>query len=225
MFSFSKIELFKQCPRKYKFRYIEKIPVNVKMPHLIKGSNVHKVLETHNTEKFLETYSSMGEEVKTIINKFVNSDLGIDILSPKSVREAEIFFNSDIKPCLKEDAIFVGYIDRINLRGDTVELIDFKTGKYKDLKYQSFDQLITYALYIHNKTNINSIKLRYVYVEHLKENVLDFEKKSVELHTELLKKSMNDIENTTKEDSFTKNMTKLCDWCEYKELCLENKYS
>lgn len=218
MYSFSRISLFNQCQYQFKFRYVDEIPSKPR-PHLQKGSNVHEILEHFGLESFDEIFNKFNCEEQLIANNFINSDLGKDILSKKSVREYEIFFDENINPCQKKDAIFVGYIDRVNFHNNEIEIIDFKTGKYKDEKYQDYSQLIFYALYIFKKYNVETIKIRFVYVEHLKENTMILTREIVENYTNLIKENIKKIENTIKENNFTKNETKLCDWCDYKEIC------
>jgi hypothetical protein len=46
MYSFSQIQLFAQCPRKYQYKYIEKIPTEFESsPDLLLGQAVHATLE------------------------------------------------------------------------------------------------------------------------------------------------------------------------------------
>jgi ATP-dependent helicase/DNAse subunit B len=47
VYSFSQLQLFQQCPRKYQYKYIDKIKEKEfeSSPDLILGQSVHKVLE------------------------------------------------------------------------------------------------------------------------------------------------------------------------------------
>ena len=211
-FSFSRIELFKHCPYKFKLKYIDEIKVKQEFKHLIKGKKVHSLLEN------FETFQNDNTEESLIVQRFSESDLGKDILTKKSLRELEIKLNDKLEPC-NDDHKLIGYIDRVNITENGLELIDFKTGKYKEPQYQSFDQLITYAIYCFQKLNVNEIKLRYVYVEHLRENSLTLKREYLDLHKSKLQNDIKVIEETT---DYFKNKTKLCDWCEYKEICQAN---
>ena len=68
-----------------------------------------------------ENNEAAQKAYKEIIDKFVNSDIGKDIFSKKSIKEYQIKLDSRINPC-KSDHIFVGYVDRIN-QSDILELI------------------------------------------------------------------------------------------------------
>lgn len=99
-YSFSKLDLFKQCKRKYKYRYIDKLSGDLILPALVKRKRVHSLLEHFGTDykpDFKATKLEL-QEVYDIFNRFIKSDLGKEILAPKSVREFHIKFDSDLKP-------------------------------------------------------------------------------------------------------------------------------
>ena len=221
-YSFSKISTYQQCPLQYKFQYIDKLPTKPSI-HLIKGSKVHSMLE--NIEAF--EYDP-NTEYHDIIKNFIESPLGQEILSPPSIREHKIKLNENLEAddsLKKDETRFVGFIDRINLRIETspsggitqtVELIDFKTGKYKEPKYQDYHQLILYGLYMFNKYKLDKIFLRFVYVEHNLENTLLLDKSSYDVYKSKLQKDIETIEQDT---TFAKKPSKLCPWCDFKDLC------
>ena len=215
-YSFSKLDLFKQCKRKYKYRYIDKLSGDLILPALVKGKRVHSLLEHFGTDykpDFKATKSEL-QEVYDIYNRFIKSDLGKEILAPKSVREFHIKFDSDLKPTILKPS-FEGYIDRVNV-GDSIELIDFKTGKFKES--QNFDQLSIYATWFLQKyPKFKSVKLRYVYVEHLKENTMEFS------DFEPIKANvLNMIKQIESESIFDRNITPLCDYCDFKSICFKS---
>lgn len=275
-FSFSQISMFKNCQRSWYYRYIEKLPV-VLGPQLKKGSQVHLLLEhfeifqdfknfknlkSSNIEIFNdENFKNFNEfekqdfleafnnpEVFQIVENFSNSELGKTILSRKSIREFEFMFNEKIEPTFeKESSIFIGYIDRINIFDGQIELIDYKTGKYKEPKFQDFSQLLIYAVYIFQRYNFKKINLRFVYVEHNLENSITLNYNDYEIHKFML---LNDIQNILKcsnieisndekfdisnfknlnienfknsnIENFKCSVKKLCLWCDFKEFCQE----
>lgn len=233
MYSFSRVQTFNQCKRKFKYNYIDKLPTKFN-PAFAKGKAIHSILESWGLETPQESRDKENIE-KTqkhfdIVNNFINSTLGQDIMSKKSAREVEFFLDKDLNPCEKENANFVGYIDRVNYFENAeanVELIDFKTGKYKELKWQDFSQLMIYSIYIFKKYKVDKIKLRFVYVEHNLENDLIIERDSIK---EVESKLLNDIASieeltknfilTNNENIFERNVTKLCDYCDFKDICI-----
>lgn len=215
-YSFSKLDLFKQCKRKYKYRYIDKLSGDLILPALVKGKRVHSLLEHFGSDfkpDFKATESEL-QEVYDIYNRFIKSNLGKEILAPRSVREFHIKFDSDLKPTFLKPK-FEGYIDRVNV-GDSIELIDFKTGKFKES--QNYDQLSIYATWFLQKyPKFKSVKLRYVYVEHLKENTMDFSD-----FESVKNKVLNTIKQIESESAFDRNITPLCDYCDFKSICFKS---
>lgn len=235
-FSFSNLELYKKCKLAWKRRYIDKLEPTIKInSHLEKGSKVHLILEHYEyfinltedsdlVKKWKEQFNfkNLDTILKSpeaeIVRTFAKSELGINILSKKSKREETIMFNSEIEPYFgdTETCKFIGFIDRINV-SEHLELIDYKTGKYKDQQYQHYDQLIIYALYMFLRyKHLNYIKIRFVYVEHLKENALELDRKMINYWKNYLKEMINTIENS---NNFEPNFQPLCPWCEYVLMC------
>lgn len=225
-FSYSKISTFKQCPYKYKLIYIDKLAKTEVNEALIKGSKIHSLLENY------ETLDSNAEYADIVLN-FARSAIGNDILSKQSTREHCVKFDKDLNAndnLSKDETYLIGYIDRINAytettpQGETIskiDLIDFKTGKYKDPRFQDYEQLGIYGLYMFSKyPKLESLKLRYVYVEHSKENSKTMTKEEVPVKKQLLKNDLHEIENT---QNFEKKPHRLCDWCEFKSFCKPNK--
>ena len=215
-FSHSKLELYKQCPRKFKYRYIDKLPTKP-FEHLAKGSEVHRLLEIYGNEDL----KSDIKEAYNIALKFSESEIGKEILSQKSKRELCIKFK-DFEPIDSDsnDYDFIGYIDRVNFTNSGLELIDYKTGKYKDPKYQDFQQLIIYAIWFFKKySSLTEIKIRFVYVEHLQENSIVLTRDKIDDILNNLKILVKTIEL---DQDFHKKPNSLCDWCDFKEQCLSD---
>ena len=218
-YSFSKLSTHNQCNRKFKYTYIEKAPKSEKdMTPLLKGGAVHSILE-HYPNK---SPHKLAEKYQHIANKFLETDIAKEIFFGDSVREYDFGLTKDLKPTKYNDkeALFRGSIDYI-FTTDKLNLIDFKTGKAKEQKWQSFDQLMFYAIYFFQKyPNINEINISYVYVEH--ENYHN----SIILERQYLKNYISQlltlIKNVETDTEFKKNESKLCDWCEFKEYCTKD---
>lgn len=202
----------------------------IKNTTLVDSSNTN-ILETSNSSKLdlnnttkvvnlklLKTFEN--PEYSSIVENFIKSPLG-ELLKYPNSREVEIFLDKDFNPTLK-DKYFVGYIDRVNFTNTGIEIIDFKTGKYKDIKYQDFNQLGLYGIYVMKKYNLDRVKLRYVYVEHNKENTLEIDIPFINELTQKYKNIINELENTKE---FKKCVTRLCDYCDFKDKCFGNQNS
>ncbi len=93
-----------------------------------------------------------------------------------------------------------------------------KTGKYKEPAWQTYDQLVFYAIYFFQRyPNISKIRVSYVYVEHPDmENDLVLSREYLDVYVADLMRLVNNIEN---DNHFQKNQSKLCDYCDFKLYC------
>lgn len=195
------------------------------MRALVKGRNVHSILE--NYESFVQggCKPNPNEQYNEseVATNFAKTPIGNDILSKPSAREYCVKFDANLEAAdnLKQtDCFFIGYIDRVNKTDSGVELIDYKTGQYKQPAFQDYMQLAIYSLYMFSKyPNINEILLRYVYVEHAKENTKLITRAEVPALKRLI---LSDIAKIEAEKEYPKKPHKLCNWCPYKEICKPN---
>lgn len=216
-YSFSKLSLHEQCNRKFKYRYIDKVkPQKQDMTALLKGGAVHSLLENYpnpSTHKLAPKY-------KHIFDDFLQTKLGQDYLNIPSIREFAFGLTKDFEPTeyKSKDAIFRGYVDYICTKDNVLHLIDWKTGRLKEQKWQSYDQLMMYAIYFFQRyPNIDQIKISYVYVEHAEaENDLLLERKYLRTYKDSL---AGMIISTEQDIEFKKCPSKLCDYCEFQYHC------
>ena len=243
--SVSSIDTFKKCAKKYHYRYIEKVAVDkTKWNFTEFGSCAHRILELFHERADLNTkqsdYSSIMKKcfvdaVKefdySVLNEKVWSPNGdikgilylkdlmqeyLDILKRDgmpNVIKNELAYSLD----LGDGAIIRGYIDRIDLIGDGVyKVIDYKTSKSP--KYLNDFQLLVYSnavkqLYPDAKKIVGS----YMLLKHgFKEKEYDFSESDLTL---CMDDVMKNLDNIRIEKNWAKNPTRLCDWCDYKDLC------
>lgn len=121
-YSFSKLNTHKQCGRRFKYQYIDKIPQeDTDRTPLIKGGAIHSILEKYpepSTHK-------MAEKYQDIADRFIVSTIGQKYMTNNSVREHSFGLTSSFKPTTYSDkeAIFRGHIDYICLEEMFVEEI------------------------------------------------------------------------------------------------------
>ena len=215
-YSYSKISLYKQCPKKFDFKYIQKLkePIRDKTP-LLKGTCVHSMLESYPDN----SDNSLVPEYSYIFDNFLESKYK-PLLDLDHTSEEGIGINENMEPTkYKDGKLFRGYIDYYAFI-DTKAMIvcDYKTGKYKEPIFQDFNQVMFYALYMFFKyPEVEKIKGMYLYVEHSKDNSIIFERKYLEEYKKELLSSVKSIEEDTE---FVEKPQKLCDWCGYKDICL-----
>lgn len=215
-YSFSKLNTHNQCPRRFKYQYIDKIPQEERdVTPLLKGGAVHSILENFPEP----SKHKLSEKYQYIVDNFMKSDIGQKYLTRDSVREHSFAITDKLEPTNygNKESIFRGHIDYICLDNDCINLIDWKTGKYREEKYQDFNQLLFYAIYFfYSYPNVNNIRISYVYVEHDLENSITLERQYLNNYVNSL---LEMIEKTETDTEFEKNKTELCEYCPYKNHC------
>jgi len=137
--SVSRVKLYEECPRKYRYQYIDKLPQK-KKSYFILGSFVHKVLER------CIRYIISGDNIKDAMRSAFQhtrqdtpvTDVMLQELKPW-LRDFMQTWNSDGAVPMKAEANFNfvledrfrvrGIIDRIDRNGDEVHVIDYKTSR------------------------------------------------------------------------------------------------
>jgi len=187
------------------------------MTALLKGGAVHSILENYpdmSSHKY-------AERNQHIADKFTSSEVGTRYFSLQNSREVKfgMLANGGATSFSDKKAIFRGAVDYMCIdESGTLNLIDWKTGRYKDEKWQDFNQLLFYAIHFFNqKPNINQIRISYVYVEHNEENSITLNRNNLSIYKESLFNSINAIETDVE---FKKSESRLCDWCPYKDNCI-----
>ena len=211
-FSFSSLSLYNTCPFAYKLSYIDKVKP-VRSTALVKGSNVHSILEKY--PEVQEKEFKFNENL--IVSNFLNSEIGNYfkdvLLNKKTAREFKFGLTRDFENDTFKDSFFHGIIDLIFFENDELNLCDYKTGKFKE--NQDFSQLLTYSLYF---KNYNKIKINYLYVEHNKINSKVVTKEDIEKTQDFIIKTTDII---LQDKTFRRNCGKHCSWCQFSEKCDE----
>lgn len=124
--SYSSLGLYQQCPAKYKFQRIDKIPVPPRDTSAMdRGTRLHKEVEDY-LEGGLPVLSDELKHMYPILDSF---------RARRARPEVKFMLDRDFNP-VEEDAFFVGYIDIVIIEGTTAEAIDSKTGKIRDYSSQ-----------------------------------------------------------------------------------------
>jgi len=242
-YSASRLGCFKQCPRKFKYQYIDKLPYEFKPSiALTKGNIVHSFLENHELDlpgkiaalkKEKQVMNSpfytkeLVKECLGIYNTYIQSKLGQDNFNNLTLgNEMQIALDKKLQPCgyLSEDVLFRGYIDRISVdqKTDIVTILDYKTGKLKNEGpyKQPFDQPLYYASWYFEKFPVDTIILQFDFVEHNHEPM-----QKVLTRENLIKYKkflLTNIMTAEKCTDFVKNEGPLCDYCDFQEICMKD---
>ncbi len=236
--SASRVKTYQQCPRRYYYSYLEKLPKK-DWPHFDLGTLAHGVLEHfHETIRsdaddksglkklmknaFQKQRASM-EKNKTISPEILLEarDLlkeYLDSLESKGIGSKILSLEESFNLPLNDDFNIRGFVDRLDLDSDGIYHIkDYKTNKNK--RYMEPFQLQTYGIFLLDKfPDIDYFRGSYIMLRFGGEHIsYEFNREDVDkIRTNLIEYG----DRITKEERWITKTTKLCDWCDFKEPCL-----
>jgi putative RecB family exonuclease len=243
-YSHSKLTTYQQCPQKYKFRYIDEIPPPIRSIELHLGTTVHFALEklyadatqgqitslddllAHYRDKWDEGFSPQLRIVRAKTTAGTYYDLGRQML--KDYHWTFYPFKQSATLELEEKFLFPiseghemrGIIDRLAKNPDgTLEVHDYKTSRRLPTPDQvaNDQQLALYEIAIrHRWPQTGSISLIWHYLAFDKEIKITKTPQQLETVKQNTLGVIGQIEAAT---SFPVQVTPLCNWCEYKEIC------
>jgi CRISPR/Cas system-associated exonuclease Cas4 (RecB family) len=240
--SVSSIGSYDKCPKKYWYQYIEKPEIEKqKWDHLELGSYVHLVLEKFH--KYImeqplpssEYPSLMKKCAKESLSEFDDKILAKEASMIKSILQSYLDgvkkngmpnVISVERPFLFDvgDYIIRGFIDRIDRLSDGhYHVVDYKTSKSPS--YLTPFQLYVYGLVVKKDfPDAEKITGSYNLLKH------DCKYKTWEITDDKIKETHDDIirfgdsisNNILSDIPWEKKPSKLCDFCDFKDLCQNN---
>ena len=247
IYSHSKISTFEKCPLKFKYRYIDKIIPEIEKSieaHL--GTAVHDTLEWLYSKVKEKTIPSIDEtivfyskkwqedfskDIKIVNQEFTHKDYfnkGIQFLIEYYTKhhpfdDGTIELEKKILLDLDENNEYkiIGYIDRLvkNLQTGEYEIHDYKTAnnlpRQEDIDNDR--QLALYAIAIKQLFgHEEEVSLVWHYLAHNKKIT---SKRTNEQLQKLKQETLELIKKIESTTEFNPCVGRLCDWCEYKEVC------
>lgn len=238
-YSFSKIDTYQKCPRKFFYHYIIKKPITTiqDTTALTFGDAVHS-----NIEMKLRNFKNLDKEIYTSkVGSVTNENYSYDRFKQFTDKAIDIY--NEIKNSLKtysdapfheiiefkwalnkryesiefdnKEAILRGFMDLVFINDENIFIIDWKTGK----NYAPKEQLEFYALAIDCFHKFRKIYCVNIYLE--RDNKLSWNCiNDIDTVQEKFNNIIHIIENDT---IYLCKPTKLCDWCQYKEGCAEEE--
>jgi len=249
-YSYSKLESFKQCPRKYAYQYIEK-PEIEKQPtieaHL--GTVCHETIQQiykdlrlsklMSLEETIEFYEDRWERKKSPKLRIIREryteenyrETGRGFV--KSFYELHHPFNhgktlgieKNVQIRLSDEVILTGFIDRLVDHGNgNYEIIDYKTNKdlpaLEDLE-QNW-QLPLYQIGLLDiLPDIKDITCTWYFLAH---NKLITLKKTTQDLEQIKKNIFGLIKAIDATNVFEPKVSALCSWCDYEVICPARKH-
>lgn len=235
------VSTFRQCPRRWKFRYVDKLP-DPPGEAALSGTLAHRVLEgllgLDPVERTLESARELARDVWTEVradDDFIAlglDDDGIrnfkwtawraieglwDLEDPTTVdivaTETEVSVNIGGVP-------FIGYIDRLEQDADGLVISDYKSGRAPGRRFSAgrLEQVLLYAAALAEMNGSLPARARLMYLgqrideaEVNAEAVADVTARLVETWEELLQR--------TETGDFPPRPGPLCGWCAFVRHC------
>lgn len=244
-YSHSSLEAYRNCPRYYKFRYVDRLelPEEVVGVEAFLGTTVHRVLEKLYKDLLLSRMNTLEELlgffavewdrnwhegiiiVKEGFTKAHYRDTGIRAVTDYYRRyhpfDSSRTLATEMRVAFQIDGYAIkGFIDRLSGAGPGVyEIHDYKTsGRLPTQDYLDRDrQLALYEIGLREKfRDVGEVRLVWHYL------IFDREFTSIRTDRELqgLKSEVVErIKEIEKDKNFRPVEGALCDWCEYYDHC------
>jgi putative RecB family exonuclease len=246
-FSPSKLDCYKECARRYQYRYVDKISRRRKTPETVVGVAVHAAFEElyelvagGKIPTLAETQVSYVREldaewddtVKLKDERFTRDNwktVGLDCV--KLYYEAHAPFDEDRTIAVERRVGFPlmvdgheyrieGFVDRLSLAKDgAFEIHDYKTAKSlpPQEKADSDWQLALYELAVRREWP-DAAQVRLKW-HYVRHGRTLIAVRDADARDQLLQDVTKTISAIKHDHEFTPHPGPLCDWCEYRDLC------
>lgn len=241
----SSSSMYRQCARKWKHRYIDKLPDPPGVPALA-GTFAHRVLEVLLQ---LPQGQRSQDEAKKIARKVwpettADADyqaLGLDSDAAKAFRwrgwlavqglwaiedpDAVAVHATEHDVRVEVDGVpFRGIVDRIDVEDDGLIISDYKSGRAPSARFseERLTQVLLYAAAVRSMTGQQPARARLLY---LGQKVIEVESndRNLELATSELSETWDSLCGDCDRGEFDASVGPLCAWCPFVSECPEGK--
>lgn len=231
--SFSRIDTYQICPRKFRYRYVDRVP-GKPAPALSFGTSIHEALEWFYDRKLPEEpteealvghlydcwdstgfrevdrseqtrWYRQGQSVLRSYHRRVTGDYQLPVAT-------EAWFELPF-----DNAVVVGSIDRVDDDDGTLRIVDYKTNKRvknRDRVKNSL-QLAIYALaceHLYGELP-GSVALDFVVAGRQIEVGID------EIDLDAARDAVRETAESVLAEQYPPTPMRLCDWCDYRPVC------
>ena len=223
-YSHSKMSCWHECPRKFKFNYVDKLRVFKDKPYFEKGKFFHYALEYFPKPtpkpykfKFPENIAKSDEFINQLRGMVAPGTEISDLLLKYRLRSEFVFnlgMNFQPQP-KKTGALVTGIIDYVGQKKPgTMLIVDWKSGTSK-VKDES--QVKLYALWgFAACPNINEIECAFQYIESGEKWEMVFERSQ---YDDLAQECINKIDPIENDEEYPRKRNDRCQWCDYFDHC------
>ena len=251
VYSHSRLSCFEQCPRRFRYRYLDKLPVTAESIEAFVGKRVHAVLQRlyefvsegripplpRVLDRFRRSWEEQYDPARV---RIVRTGGAVEEYQRVGERCLQNFYRRHY-PFDRDETLGIethlrfsldpggryrlqGFVDRLCRAPDgALEIRDYKTGRWVP-RQEALDrdrQLALYQLGLGTRFG-GASPVRLVW-EYLQRNQLRVSTRSPEQLETLRQDTMALIDRVEVERDFAARPGALCAWCEFRELCPEGE--
>ena len=208
----SAVLCYRQCPHRFFLEYIKRMPRKITPKALKRGSEVHGLMDSFydtNATTITEAVKEIKqnpkfEEHKEVMGNFIEANKevlseGKDLLTKPIFKEIKMY---------DQETNISGIVDAIQMDGNKIILIDYKTGKEHPLKDYRFEL----ALYTYLFEKEYNQKITHWGIYFADANKFKIEEKDTKEMVKALKE-VADVRALVKEKKFDKKPGWMCKYC------------
>ncbi len=213
-YSFSKINLYKKCPKAYQYKYLDGLP-SMKWSHLEFGKQVHAAVESRFLGKQENPLAVLDFDDQLLAEEMVHKALDYTAFNDVILIEQPIAVDEALLPVPFDDpaVFFRGKVDLLLRTADGhYELVDLKTG----YETPPVDQLLAYSLLIHRNCELMPSTATYLMLREGQKATWSVDSSAVDRYWDSLQQIISTIEST---NVFHPAPNDTCPYCDYIHRC------
>jgi RecB family exonuclease len=234
----SRLQCYLDCPRQYRFRYVEHRPERRTFPHTALGRSVHKALR--------DFYALPAPE-RTLPNLIAALRRAWDPTGLRTRKEKEDallraedmlrrFFESEdhaaVRPLALESKfafphapkgiIVTGRVDRLDMSDDGYVIVDYKTGRYRQ-DAASVDSSLPLSIYAMAVSGRLGNEVSKIVLHHLALGARTVTERGRERLANDWRELMGLVDTMQTDPELAPTPGPLCHWCDYLAVCREGR--
>ena len=205
IYSPNMLKVYVECPKKFEYKYIQKVSVPQKLTLFEKGKKIHA----------LANYYLKGFDVEKMEKVLKPEELSVWNVLKSNEYFNKTFVNSEYNlSCKISDFWIGGRLDAVVKDAVFYYILDYKTGSVPKNPEKDF-QTMVYLLCLSDFLKTNDLSFVYIDLKNQSQYKIDFDKNLEAIYKTELIRIITEIVNAKR---FIQNC-EACRFCEYKKLC------
>lgn len=221
--SFSRLNTFEQCGRKFEYLYVLKSVQDLGSVHTEYGTRVHEGLENY-AKALLSEEPVVADAIVALEGKHSEAAKHFPLVAKLVAKPGDKYFehqmslNGDKEPCdwFADDVWLRGIADVLVVDGDTAYVFDWKTGKVKDDPSQM--QVFALLTMIHFP-QVQIVKTCFVWLAHDQTTSATYTRRMLPHLWTALGPRFDRLQDAVELGVFKATPSPLCKWCAAKDIC------